>query len=147
MPVASAGGQAGHDGAHIVGHALGLIGMARGDEAMDRPLRRRKERSGRLACLAVGAAHPLDNEASRRVRIGGIAPRRRFQHRDEAFRDREIGFQQIEQRDRAGAGIAIENAAVELGLAAEGGIKARRVYPDLLRIIREIIIHMDVGVY
>ena len=59
---------------------------------MDRLLRRRKERSGRLACLAVGAAHTLDNEAPRRVRIGGIAPRRRFQHRDEAFRDREIGF-------------------------------------------------------
>ena len=27
VPVASAGGQAGHDGAHIVGHALGLVGI------------------------------------------------------------------------------------------------------------------------
>lgn len=111
--------------------------MARGDEAMDRLLRRRKERSGRLACLAVGAAHTLDNEAPRRVRIGGIAPRRRFQHRDEAFRDRAIGVQQIEQRDRAGTGIAIENAAVELGLAAEGGIEAGRVYPDRLSQVRD----------
>src|SRR3546814_7316960 len=98
--------------------------MACRDVAADRIFGGGVEGAGGLARLLVVAADPLQHETPGGSGIGGIAMRRVLQHGGKRLGDGAVGAQEIGERDRAGAGIPVQDTRVQAGLAVEGGVEA-----------------------
>jgi hypothetical protein len=124
VPVAGLGGKTRHGGADEIRQTLRLLRVACRDVATDHVFRSRVEDSGSFTRLRVVAADALQHEATGGCGIGGVAASGFFQHGCKAFGHGAVGPQEVGERDGVGAGVAAQNARVEAGLIAKGGVEA-----------------------
>ena len=124
MPVAGLGGKTRHGGADEIRQTLRLLRVACRDVAADHVFRSRVDDPGSFTRVRVVAADALQHEATGGCGIGGVAASGFFQHGCKAFGDGAVGPQEVGERDGVGVGVAAQNARVEAGLIAKGGVEA-----------------------
>ena len=127
VPASRLGGKPRHRRADEVRQDIGLLWAARRDEIADHAFGGDIIRAGSPARLGVVATNAFQNKAAWCLLIGGIKARGFLQNCGKTFGHRAVLAQQGGQRNGVIAVIARQNARVEAGLAAKGGVEAGRV--------------------
>ena len=127
MPIAGLGRESRHGRADEIGQTLGVLGVTGGDVVTNYVLCGDITGTRRLARLAIVAAGSFQHQAAGSGGIGGVPPGSLLQHGCERLGHRTVRAQDVCEGNGPGVGPAIENAAVETSLVAEGGVEAGRV--------------------
>lgn len=122
-----AGGQPGHGGADEVRQPVCVVRALLGDVGADQLLGCDMKTAGGLARLRVVAARAFQHQTAGGGRVCGVAAGGLLQHVGQGVGQRAGGVQELWQRDGPGLRVAVEDARVQAGLAAEGGVETGRV--------------------